>query len=341
MDKIIGKFLSKEYGIDVEVYKVNKIPGGIEVFARGWKNGKQLGFGVDGTVDLERFRFFNPRTLVDDPNGKVVRKWEDKVTGKTITRRLRSDLVEATRQSLVHTMSLVGKENTNIISGKLGNTTSTFYPDAGKPGTSSVDGNPEHRGAAAYATAHDAANATDLDSNGTGVLYHYVTYAGAWFINRIMVFFDTSAIPDGDIIDSAVLSLKPSNINSTADSTTITGMSNTSANNNYAVGDYSKFDSTKFATDVAWTAFTLNAYYDFALNASGISAISKTGTTKFGVRAKTDYDNNSTQADKSLAFYSADTAGTTSDPKLVVVHTTPPPKIPLKVYQAIHRSNFY
>jgi hypothetical protein len=45
-----------------------------KVFSQNvWSNPK-LGLGKDGSVEIERFRFFNPTILVDDPNGSVVRE---------------------------------------------------------------------------------------------------------------------------------------------------------------------------------------------------------------------------------------------------------------------------
>lgn len=103
---------------------------GIELFAKAWKGDKQLGFGKDGSVEIERFRIFNPPILVDDPNGDIVREWTDEKTGELKQRKLREDPIEAIRQTVAHNVKIVGKENAQIVIGKIGNTTSTFYPDA-------------------------------------------------------------------------------------------------------------------------------------------------------------------------------------------------------------------
>ena len=68
----IGKF--KKNDLDIEIIgDIKEIDGGIELFAKAWKDGKQLGFGKDGSVEIERFRFFNPPFLVGDVNGDIVR----------------------------------------------------------------------------------------------------------------------------------------------------------------------------------------------------------------------------------------------------------------------------
>ena len=134
-----GLHNDRKTGIRIEITKIEKIKGGVQIFARAWKNGKQLGFGKDGSVDIERFRIFNPPVLVDDPNGTITRDIFDIDGNKTGVRRLREDPAEAMRQVIAHNAKLVGKEGTKIVEGKIGNTTDTFYPDA-DPESTSVDG---------------------------------------------------------------------------------------------------------------------------------------------------------------------------------------------------------
>src|SRR3989344_2016473 len=61
------QYTDPTYGVTREIQSVQKIEGGIEILARAWKDGKQLGFGKDGSVEIERFKIFNPPILVDDP----------------------------------------------------------------------------------------------------------------------------------------------------------------------------------------------------------------------------------------------------------------------------------
>ena len=111
----VGEYTDAKYGIKIEIQSLDKIEGGIEIFARAWKGDKQLGFGADGTVDIERFRIFNPPILVPDITGDIVLTSIDPKTGVTKERRLREDLKQATLESLAHTIKVVGKENSNII----------------------------------------------------------------------------------------------------------------------------------------------------------------------------------------------------------------------------------
>ena len=124
----VGTYDNSTYGLHIDIQNIEKIDGGIQIFARAWKDDNQLGFGADGSVEIERFRIFNPPILVDDPNGGIVRHIMDAETGGQKDRRLKEDPVAAIRASLAHTVSLVGKEGARIIVGKRGNTTDTFYP---------------------------------------------------------------------------------------------------------------------------------------------------------------------------------------------------------------------
>src|SRR3990167_1737916 len=69
-----GVYNGIQHGTKIEIIgevKAIEINGqhGIELFARAWRGTQQLGFGSDGSVEIERFRIFNPPILVDDPNG--------------------------------------------------------------------------------------------------------------------------------------------------------------------------------------------------------------------------------------------------------------------------------
>jgi len=128
--KFNDKFIKK--GIEVEIIgDIEEIEGGIQYFARAWKDGKPLGFGKDGTVEIERFRIYNPPILVDDANGDIIREWIDEDTDELVQRKLKYDPMEAIKQDLTHTISLVGLNGKDIIEGKVGNTTTTLRSVAG------------------------------------------------------------------------------------------------------------------------------------------------------------------------------------------------------------------
>ena len=331
-----GLFQNAYYGIDTQIIgEVKEIQGGIEFFAKAWKNGKPLGFGKDGSVEIERFRIFNPPILINAFDGDIIQEFTNEITKIKKIRKLKENPTEAIRQSLAHTIGLVSKENSKIIKGKIGNTTSTFYPDASVE-TTSVDGYTQVNAVdETWATIHDRADGTlanDSDANQpcSGVRCS-ATSNQFQRMERAMYLFDTSAIPDGDTISSAILSLcSQTKWVITALKVNINIYASTPASNTaIATGDFDQYGTTAFSTQITYDNWAADGTYnDFTLNASGLTAISKTGISKFGSRDSLYDAPNSAPTWSSgdgavLYSYTADNAGTTNDPKLVVVHTTP------------------
>ena len=318
--------------LKIEITKVEEIPGGIQVFARAWKGGKQLGFGKDGSVDIERFRIFNPPVLVDDPNGEIVRVLFDEEVNKK--RTLKYDPLNAILKTLEHTISIVGKYNSNIIKNKIGNTTSTFYPDA-NPESTSVDGGVFENNTTgtnktwAELIALPGNQFQDDSASGWACAIESDTTTDRWrSLMRSIFLFDTSAI-GSDTIDSATLSLagasKSDGLSITPD---INIYSSAPASDTAIVaGDFDSLGSTAFSTPVSYANWnTDGTYSDFALNASGLSNINGSGISKFGAR-NASYDvagsppTWSSNQFSRLNAYFADQTGTTNDPKLVIEHT--------------------
>lgn len=68
----VGDYSNVVPGLDIKILSIEKIKDGISIFAQAWRNGEQIGFGKDGSIDIERFRIFNPPILVRDPNGTEI-----------------------------------------------------------------------------------------------------------------------------------------------------------------------------------------------------------------------------------------------------------------------------
>ena len=326
------KFSGADY--DIEITEIKAIDKGVEIFARAWDSNGQIGFGKDGTVDIERFVFINPPILVDDPNGDILRVSDSH--GEHFERKLREDPIEAILQSLVHTISVKKQKfgSDKIIAGKVGRTTLTAYPNAGT-GTAPVDGYttrsvPEEL----YGTIHDGAGNYGIDTNATDA----VTYLdGGTTTDKFTDLvrggfgFDTDII-NTDTVDSATFSLwsisRAVALGSTdVDIVNFTPLSESAFSG--TGGDYisSKWGTTRFATgkDIS-SGITDGQYNDWAFNATGIADINKTGNTYFGTRDKWDVDNSFTgtwgTGITRLTVSMADTAGTTQDPKLVVEYSS-------------------
>ncbi|MDO8574894.1 MAG: hypothetical protein Q7R61_01310 [bacterium] len=332
------KYTDSGTGITIEIKdgKVNQINGGIELYARAWEGAKQLGFGKDGRTEWEHFKIFNPPIMVDDPNGNVIRKWTNK-DGKLQQRKLRDDPAEAIKKSLAHTIKVSSKEGTSIIKGSIGNTTSTFYPQAGEGGGNVTTDAYVGPNAQNVSWATIRSSATGSITDGVNASNPFIQAFGSsttdqWKrLFRSILTFDTSSIPDTDSISAAVLSIvgvSKSDLQSNTPNIDVY-TATPAANNVIAASDYLNVGSTSQTgspnTYASWTTDS-STYNDFTFNATGRGNISKTGVSPFAMR-NANYDvsgtaptwgNNDTY---SLVGLYADQAGTASDPKLVVVHS--------------------
>jgi len=331
----IDKFIKDDLRIkiigDIKEIEVNG-QHGIELFAKAWKNGKQLGFGKDGTVEIERFRIFNPPVLVDDVDGEIIREWEEEdLETKEKTkkqRKLKYDPGEAIKQDLIHTIGLVGKNGKNIAKGKIGNTTSTFYSSAGDGRVQSVSGN--------WNTAHDGTtgSAATAGSSWFGVL----SYSdGNYYISRAFFPFDTSAIDDGDTINSANFSFYSSGeLNDDendgddwisviqTDQPSDTSLTTADYNNCGAIDNPDEAVDSSERLDL--TSASSETRFDFDFNTTGKNWINKTGYTKLGMREGHDIIDSAVTTGgatkkSNIGFYGSDETGTSKDPKLVVEHS--------------------
>lgn len=154
-------------------------------------------------------------------------------------------------------------------------------------------------------------------------------------LQRGLIYFDTSSLTSDAVISGATFSVYGSNKWSGFDAapTLHIASGNSASTSELANSDYaqSNFGTTSFGS-IAYADFTIDfsGYNVITLNSSGLSAISKTGITKFSAQLGWDLNNNFTPtwaANKEGGFllYSANNSGTSADPKLVVTYTIPAP----------------
>jgi len=316
---------------DIEIDSINPIEGGVEIFARVWDKNGQIGFGKDGSVDIERFVIINPPILVPDATGEVVRTYTNSKEVK-VTRKLREDAEEAVLQVIEGAVDRKTQkhDSSNIITGKIGNTTTVIFPEA-SPGSTSFDGFVAYvtGTGSTWATAHDAATGNDAVSDtSTSAPVNAREFSSARYqIQRVMTLFDSSSIGSGQQVDSATLEIyvtsKVDGDTGSLNIVTVTPASNTAI----VAGDYDQFGTTLQATEILLSAITTSAYNTFTINTTGQGNIDVTGITKFGVREENhDIDNvePANDTDNFIEMIMADTAGTTQDPKLTVEHTALP-----------------
>lgn len=216
--------------------------------------------------------------------------------------------------------------------------TLTAYPDP-NPETTTVDGT-VHYGTVGTGTSwsshHDSTTGSPSDDGtGTGGYQGKWIYADAypfWRIMRGFFLFDTSSLGSSATISAATGSLYFSgtirnNWNNGTYSKYTWCASTPASNTSLAAGDFDNVGTTHFVTDIAISALTQDTYNVFTMNASGLAAIDKVGVSKFAVRLNWDIDNSSPPSsfndngDGGVVLL-ADTAGTSSDPKLIVTYTS-------------------
>jgi len=220
--------------------------------------------------------------------------------------------------------------DTNPVYPVYTDTTSTFYPDPDTESTS-VDGYVWRNDVAqGWAAIHDAASGTSAadDLSAINVSISTNTTSGQWDrMGRGFILFDTSSITDTDVVSSATFSIDGDGGTDAFDQSGCVVDSSPASNTSLSVNDYDNIGTTLYANCLDLGSWSTAAYNDFSLNATGMAAISTTGVTKFGWRLSSDRENSEptwasdTSADASP--HSADVAGTSIDPKLVVEHAEP------------------
>lgn len=211
----------------------------------------------------------------------------------------------------------------------------TVYPDAGDPGTTTIEGVVARRPVdESWATiSAGAGNYTDsINDFGSGIYIKASATTNQWYaLHRLIFLFDTSSLGAAATISAAVLSLCGT---AKVDGLSITPNidiypSTPASNTTLANADYAQVGTTSMTgtSPITYAAFNAAGYNDFTFNSTGIGNISKTAISKFGAR-NANYDVSGTtptwtvNAASSLISAAADTAGTTSDPKLVITYTS-------------------
>jgi hypothetical protein len=160
------------------------------------------------------------------------------------------------------------------------------------------------------------------------------------FIERGFFTFDTSAIPDSATVISATFYLY-GNASETSQANSPSYRIYTSNHTDTIVaGDYDTMTTTE-ASNTYVTTPTTGGYNSFPLNASGISAINKTGYTKLAIR-EANYDVANTQPGGANVFQFYDLSqGLSTAPYLEVVLDTSIPGSTKAYYPLNGNSNDY
>jgi len=329
--RLVEKRTEKRGNLDIEIVDIEAIKGGVQVFARAYRDGKQLGFGKDGSIDIERFRIFNPPILVDDENGDIVQEWTDEF-GVPNVRKLREDPKEALLRSLEHTISVMKNvhDGERIVKGKRGNTTSTFYPEP-DPATDAGDGSISK----STTTWSGSRTGTGTAGSGGATLVSRADRVSStdWRTSRAYTNFLTSVLGAGSTVSSATLTLVVGGNGVTAANQIRTvcivefqGSAPDGVGTEYEQVGNTLDNPTEGASRITLNnPTTTGTPITFTLNSNGLGWINKTGVTKLGIRDSLDVTNTAPTNDGNgrIQFYASERTGTSEDPKLVVEHEAP------------------
>lgn len=219
----------------------------------------------------------------------------------------------------------------------LGFDTLTAYPDASVE-TDTMDGYVYNfvSGGDTWAAIHDATSGTSKSNSSPllSVSIHTNFAPVNWGrIDRSYVLFNTSSIGSSPTINSATLSLYGDSTSSNSFSYSTFAInvysSTPISNTSISLADYNKnkFGTTEFSTSKNYSSWSTTGYNEFTFNASGLSSISSTSISKYGLREATFDVPNTTPTWESgsrivrFLAKSSDNSGTSFDPKLVVTYT--------------------
>lgn len=193
-------------------------------------------------------------------------------------------------------------------------TTSTFY-------ASTADGQIESFNAT-YSTARSGGTLTANTAGGSANVGQVAGYS----CYEAFLSFDTSAIPDGDIITAVTLSL---------DGTGATDGSDTDFTINARVYDWgaslttadwiagASLSGNTLVASRSTSGWSAAGYNAFASEAAFLTAINKTGVTYLVISSSRHEAGATPSGNEYVGFATANNSGTANDPKLVVTHISP------------------
>lgn len=368
--KIVSSVARQAQGdYDIEIVSTEPIEGGIAVFVRAWTRGKsvnvyksvdnknvvdrtipantQIGFGVDGTIDIERIQIFISSTgknkhlthfVVPDLNGNIEIEYLDE-NGNPYIEKYREDPKENLLRDIANIIKVKQQkfDDSNIIAGKVGNTTSTFNPDADVESTS-VDGfiQNEAGGSPSWADKRDdAVGSGGNDNQAQQDFAESSDGGGVVTMNRGILLFDVSAIADGENVDSSVVSwFSDGTTVSDADTTSVvvTSAENIASDTAVTTGDFNAYaaltpnDAQKFGSILLSNVSTSDGgQNDVTMDSDGVSfiqtAIDGDNIVRFMFRNSSDTDNSAPTGTNRVRAKYAENGNSNVHPKLVVEHS--------------------
>ena len=201
-------------------------------------------------------------------------------------------------------------------------TTSTFTP--------SMDGYINNAsGSNTWSVSRDAATGTGYNDTDVNTQTYLVatTTTNEWNnIHRAVFLFDTSALPDGDVITDATFKFASTYVDSDFGQSAVLILSNPASDTGLAAADFDAFTFTDQAARLPYASVNTggSVVNEMALNSTGLGNISKTGKSKFGVVGSADADDTPpTWVSGRDGWVQLKSMESATPAQLVVTHTAP------------------
>lgn len=338
----IPKTQRKDYKIEITNIKTTE--KGIEVFARAWDKNGQIGFGKDGTIDIERFKIaitadgdngHLTHLVVPDENGDIEVEYNkyDPVFKKIVS-RIEKYREDPTENLLIKLENIIRakkqkSDSSKIISGKVGTTTSSLNPVAGS--NAPVDGRVRRNGVnETFATIRNANGTAAFDSDAFTSIGLFASGSTNQYeeLVKVLMGFPTGDIGAGQNVDSATLLLFSDLSGTGVGDTDFDILDDAPASpSSLAASDYeNSLSTTRLATGIAISAWNVGSYTTFTFITAGEDHIDVTDDTFMSMRLKWDVDNNFTGSWSSGALtrvrlFFVDDADSNKHPNLIVEHS--------------------
>jgi hypothetical protein len=199
-------------------------------------------------------------------------------------------------------------------------TVTSFFAGAG-------DGHCETNSQATWALAH-AHTGSFADSTSTTMRCNSGLFTN-YSIRRVLVPIDISGV-GSDHITAATVYLKVQALTDNSDNDgdhhyTIVGPTTQASNTELVTGDFDKSSTQELSSRVDYSSLAaVGSYQSWALNATGLTVINKTGPTLLGLREGHDLINSAyagaNNTSNQVRFYTSEQAGTGDDPYLEITH---------------------
>ncbi len=164
-----------------------------------------------------------------------------------------------------------------------------------------------------------------VDDDLTSIRLGQYGSGGFFELYRAALFFDTSSLAEDANITAATISIYGSGDDSSTDFN-ITLVSGAELDDPLVSSDYypDLYLATESRGTLSTVSFKTNGYNNISFNSAGISEISKTGTTKFGLRSSRDINYYEPWTTERISFYANEIADSNKKPKLSVTYTGTP-----------------